>query len=295
MIPATDRRPDLRRRGAIEAPLSSSQRGLWFLHAADPHLSASAVPLLLRFPRRVAVRALRTALAALPARHEPLRTHYPLRDDEPVQRILPPGPAPLRVVDLTGVPQAAERAVREATTAAAEPFRLTEEPPLRCSLWHDPAGEDLLLICLHHISVDGWSLSVLVEELLQLYAAAAAGTEPDLPPPALQPADFAAWEHEEHRTSAYTALLDARIERLRPLPTQLRPGPAALKTGAGERGRAQRAVRLPASGDHCLPAAGPTRRRGPGWTWSPTSGRVSATGSWRSPTGSPGSPTRPRR
>lgn len=123
------------------------------------------------------------------------------------------------VVDLTGVPQAGERAVREATTAAAEPFRLTEEPPLRCSLWHDPAGEDLLLICLHHISVDGWSLSVLVEELLQLYAAAAAGTEPDLPPPALQHADFAAWEHEEHRTSAYTALLDARIERLRPLPT----------------------------------------------------------------------------
>lgn len=88
MIPATDRRPDLRRRGAIEAPLSSSQRGLWFVHATDPNLSAYAVPLLLHFPRRVAVPALRTALAALPARHEPLRTHYPLRDDELVQRTL---------------------------------------------------------------------------------------------------------------------------------------------------------------------------------------------------------------
>ena len=202
--PAPAPAPPLRRvpRGGGGLPLSFAQQRLWLLDQLDPGTAAYVLAAAVRLDGPLAAPALAAALAAIVRRHEVLRSTYAAAagaapaDAAVVQRIAPPGPVPLPVVDLAGLPAAARAAAvrRLARAAAGRPFDLTTGPVLRTSLLRLARGEHVLLLALHHVAADGWSLAIFVRELSELYDAAAAGRPARLPELPVQYADFAAWQ-----------------------------------------------------------------------------------------------------
>jgi amino acid adenylation domain-containing protein len=175
--------------------LSSAQQRLWFLHQLDPESRAYNVALAHRLRGPLDVEALRRALEALVARHEALRTVFPASDGVPRQDILPAGRFELPVDDLAALPpEDRERdAARRAEAAALSRFDLASGPLLRARLLRLSEREHVLLIGMHHIVSDGWSLAVLWRELAALYGAITAGRPPDLPALPVQYADYTAW------------------------------------------------------------------------------------------------------
>ncbi|HMB52746.1 MAG TPA: condensation domain-containing protein, partial [Thermoanaerobaculia bacterium] len=158
-------------------------------------------------------RAFAAAVADLAARHQVLATTIEQRDGEvegPVQRLRPElAPRP-RYADLTGLPPAAaERATGELLAAATErPFHLAAEAPLRLLWVLRPGGAHTLLLVLHHVAADGWSLPILYRDLAALYRARREGVAAELPPLAVQYADFAAWQRQRLGGERLERLLD---------------------------------------------------------------------------------------
>jgi nonribosomal peptide synthetase DhbF len=175
-------------------PLSFAQRRLWFLDQIDAG-AAYTTPLLVRLRGEVDPEALRAALADLLQRHDALRTVFTIVDGEPVQRVLSGDEArPAFTVVQVG---AAEMDARIAE-AARHRFDLRTEMPfyaLLCTENQDPHKHALLLI-MHHIAVDGWSLAPLMRDLSLAYAARCEGVQPDLPPLPIQYADYAGQQRE---------------------------------------------------------------------------------------------------
>jgi hypothetical protein len=222
-------------------PLSFAQERLWFLHAAAPDSAGYNVPLLVPCDGALAPETLAEALRHLVTRHDVLRTYYPAQDGVPVQSVADGWTVPLRIVDLTGTPGPRQVAGRQAVEEASRPFDLRRTPPLRCVLWQGAPDGDLLLLGLHHIAVDGWSLPLLLDDLWACYAAVRDGTpmRPRRPQP--QFADCAVRERELAETAEAEALLRGRVEQLRPYPVELRLGPPPTATPGSAPGRAGRA------------------------------------------------------
>ncbi|MFB4300561.1 amino acid adenylation domain-containing protein [Actinomadura sp. NTSP31] len=168
--------------------LSYGQRRLWFVNQIEGRAATYNVPLVLRL-RGVDRRALAAALTDLAERHQVLRTVFPAVDGEPTLRVVPP-PEVLRVVEVE--PGGADEAV---ASIAGEGFDVSTEPPLRAALVVDGRAEVLVLV-LHHIAADGWSMGPLGRDLATAYAARCAGTSPQWPALPVQYADFAAWQRE---------------------------------------------------------------------------------------------------
>jgi hypothetical protein len=186
--------------------LSFAQHRLWRLAYRAPRSTAYNVYHGVRFAGRLEPRALASALGRLVARHEALRTRFPDTDQGPVAVVGPAPAAPptLPLVDLAGLAegQARQSCERALADQAERPFDLARGPLLRAVLLRTGAAEHVLLLIVHHIVIDGWSLTVLVRDLVALYAALAgesggpfAAAEP--PPPALQAGDFARWQREQ--------------------------------------------------------------------------------------------------
>ncbi|WP_103349446.1 non-ribosomal peptide synthetase [Amycolatopsis sp. CA-128772] len=195
-------------------PLSSAQERLWFLAEYAPESPAYNVPVAARLTGPLDVPALRRAIGTLAARHPALRTVFGEAGGRGTQRHLPAADVAARIVDLTAVPDAADRAAALADAAATRPFRLAEgEPPFRATLIRVSALEHVLVLVLHHIVADGWSVSVLARDL----AAAYAGTE--LPHPALRHSDYAAWQRG--RAARAAGQLTRRCEELAGAPHTL--------------------------------------------------------------------------
>jgi len=179
-------------------PLSFSQQRLWFLDQLEPGRPTYNSPLVLRLSGPLAPEALADALSAIVARHEVLRTTFTTRDGIPVQVVREPAPVRMREIDLSGIP-AAERApalqrlVRE---AACRLFDLSRDEMLRATLFRLEPDAHVLLLCLHHIATDGWSMGILVQELAELYNASRAGRPPALPGLPIQYADYAGWQRD---------------------------------------------------------------------------------------------------
>jgi len=219
------------------APLSFAQQRLWFLDQLTPGSAMYNIPAALRLQGRLDIEALHNALNAVIQRHESLRTVFRVEGDEPVQVIQPELSLPLPVIDLTGAGNGNTGLDREASArklAQAEaqaPFNLAEGPLLRASLVRLAEDEHLLLVNMHHIISDGWSIGVMLGEVARLYASFQQGEPPDLPPLPIQYADFAAWQRRylqgeplEAQLAYWRAQL-ADSPRLLELPTD-RPRPA---------------------------------------------------------------------
>jgi len=191
---AIPRRPP----GLDPVPASFAQERLWFLDRLAPGNTAYHIAKALRLAGEVSPAALEAALGEVVRRHEALRTTFAERDGQPVQVIAPPAPWRLPRIDLSGLPEgvAAAEAGRLAQEEAARPFDLERGPLLRASLLSLAEAGYGLLLTMHHIVSDGWSMGVLVQEVSALYAAAVAGRPAGLPPLPIQYADFAVWQRD---------------------------------------------------------------------------------------------------
>ncbi|WP_084534683.1 non-ribosomal peptide synthetase [Nocardia yamanashiensis] len=201
--PSGDLLPEPRKRTRPQRiPLSAAQRRLWFLekfNASGDHgeaLGAYNIPVALRLRGKLDVQALRATLHAVQARHETLRTVFPELDGEPCQRILDADEAaiglPVRTVDAAQVPAEIRR------TAAAG-FDLANQVPLRAALLRltgTGADEHVLVLVVHHIAMDGWSLQPLAADVAAAYRAHTAGQEPQWPALPIQYADYTLWQQD---------------------------------------------------------------------------------------------------
>ncbi|HZF07267.1 MAG TPA: amino acid adenylation domain-containing protein, partial [Thermoanaerobaculia bacterium] len=205
----------LRRRPRAGAPpLSFAQERLWFLDQLTPGLVAYNMPLWVDLEGRLDRAALDRALATLLSRHEVLRTAFRTEGGRPVQVIEEETVLPLPVVDLGGIPgeRAAAESARLAGDEARRPFDLSRAPLLRAWLLRRGDCEHRLLLTLHHIACDGWSLGVLVAEVGAFYAGE---TLPALP---IQYADYAAWQREELQGEVLEEQLEHWRRQLEGLP-----------------------------------------------------------------------------
>ncbi|HEX4367543.1 MAG TPA: condensation domain-containing protein, partial [Rhodopila sp.] len=181
---------------AQDHPVSAGQQRLWVLDRLAPGSAVYNMTGAFRITGPLDTDRLRQALAVLMQRHESLRTEITVQDGKPRQHILPAGPPPFSVEDLTDQTEAHALAI--AADEGLRPFDLSAGPLWRARLLR-LAPEDNILICnLHHAISDGWSLGVLVQELSTLYQA----PEANLPPLAIQYRDYAAWQDALRRSPA---------------------------------------------------------------------------------------------
>ncbi|MBZ4422263.1 non-ribosomal peptide synthetase [Myxococcus sp. RHSTA-1-4] len=179
-------------------PLSFAQQRLWFIDQLEPGSATYNMPTFVRLQGALDVDSLRRALSELVRRHEALRTTFHEQEGQPLQLIHPHVAPPLATVDLSGLePEAArEELERELREEASRPFNLSQGPLLRAGLWKLGPTEHVLALNMHHIVSDGWSMGVLVRELVALYAADAQGQTPPLPALPIQYADYAVWQRQ---------------------------------------------------------------------------------------------------
>jgi amino acid adenylation domain-containing protein len=231
----------------LTAPLSFAQRRIWFLDQFEPGSSVYNMPTALRLTGTLNVGALVQSLTAIVQRHEALRTTFATDEHgEPVQVVAPVMVLPLPLLDLQGRPDPEAEALDLAREEASSPFDLSTGPLLRATLLRLAPQEHILLLTVHHIVSDHWSMGVLFRELVELYRTRAEGRRPALPPLAWQYADYAVWQRQwlddarmeeqlaywKQRLAGAPAALDLPTDRPRPavktyrgatLPFQLPP------------------------------------------------------------------------
>ncbi|RKY21562.1 MAG: non-ribosomal peptide synthetase, partial [Planctomycetota bacterium] len=177
-------------------PLSFQQQRLWFLDQLEPGSAAYNMTVARRLVGSLDVDALRAALSALAQRHEALRTSFPAVDGEAHLCIASEGELPLHEEDLSAAPDDERRALSIERVAAlgAEPLDLAKGPVARAALLRLAPDEHVLLLVVHHIVSDAWSMNVVWADLAASYTAACAGETAQLPPLPLGYADFAHWQ-----------------------------------------------------------------------------------------------------
>ncbi|GAA1454893.1 condensation domain-containing protein [Nocardiopsis tropica] len=176
-----------------EIPLSYTQRRLWFLNRLHGGAGNYNMPMAYRLRGELDVAALRRALEDLVARHESLRTAYPDWDGRPQQIVLDPEEAP---VGLEADRVREEDLAQILTAESGHLFDLTAQTPLRARLLRLGEREHVLLLVVHHIACDGWSLAPLVRDIGAAYAARRAGAEPPWTDLAVQYVDYTLWHRE---------------------------------------------------------------------------------------------------
>ncbi|MFF0034565.1 amino acid adenylation domain-containing protein, partial [Streptomyces avermitilis] len=174
-------------------PLSSAQRRLWLLHRMEGPSATYNIPLVIRLSGELDRDALRAALGDVVARHESLRTVFPEAEGVPCQQVLAPETA---VPRLTVTPTTETELLAALEAGARYAFDLATEPPLRAELFTLSAQEHALLVVVHHIAGDGWSMGPLSRELTEAYTARVQGQAPEWPSLPVQYADYTLWQNE---------------------------------------------------------------------------------------------------
>ncbi|WP_276320818.1 non-ribosomal peptide synthetase [Xanthomonas oryzae] len=218
--------------------LSFAQQRLWFLNQLDPRTGATYIMHGgVHLSGNLHVRALTRALDRIVARHETLRTHFANGEETPLQIIDAPRAVALQLIDLSGEPAPQSAARLHANNEANTGFDLANGPLFRGRLLRLAEREHVLLLSMHHIVSDGWSIGVLIEELGTLYAAFVQDQPDPLPPLPIQYADYAAWQHRWIDSQLQQRQLDFWCAQLRDAPALLelptdRPRPPLQDTAS---------------------------------------------------------------
>jgi amino acid adenylation domain-containing protein len=181
-----------------DLPASPAQQRLWFLDRLDPNNAFYNIPAAVRLTGDLRCAELEKSVNEIVRRHESLRTTFATRQGRPMQVVAPALQLTMPLVDLSSLPLAA-RASEVSRLLAAEaqaPFDLSAGPLLRTLVLRLAADEHVLLLTLHHIVSDGWSIGILINELKALYEAYLEGVESPLPEMTIQYADFACWQQQ---------------------------------------------------------------------------------------------------
>jgi amino acid adenylation domain-containing protein len=217
-----------KRRSHAPVPQSFAQQRLWFLDRLVPGSSAYTIPAAVRLRGRLDVTALGRTLDEVVRRHEALRTTFGMAGEQAVQIVTPPAPVPLPLVEVAGSEAAArEAAAREAEAQrlaaeeARRPFDLAAGPMMRATLLRLAPEDHVLLLTLHHIAADGWSIGVLVREVMALYGAFVEGRPSPLAELEVQYGDYAAWQREWLTGDVLAAQVRYWREHLAGAPTSL--------------------------------------------------------------------------
>ncbi|SPE64234.1 Linear gramicidin synthase subunit D [Streptomyces netropsis] len=223
-----------------EVPLSAAQRRLWFLNRLEGPNATYNLPLSVRLQGSLDTTALRSAVTDVVTRHESLRTVFPDTDGRPRQEVLTGDRAvpELVVTDVT-----ADSLAGHVETASQQGFDLARELPVRAHLFRVSADDHVLLLVVHHIAGDGWSMAPLSRDLSDAYRARLAATAPTWQPLPVQYADYTLWQRdvlgdENDPQSVMNSQLDFWRTTLSGIPEELqlptdRPRPAV----ATNRGR----------------------------------------------------------
>jgi len=210
--------------------LSFAQQRLWFLHQLDPENPSYNIVTTLRLSAQIDITLLQHSLQALVQRHEVLRTTFAATEGEPVQIIAPDMLVPLSVQDMSALPEGVEQALALVIQERLTPFDLVKGPLLRVILFRLSPEEHVLLLTIHHIIFDGWSIKVFAHELTELYKAFSEGRPASLPELRIQYADFASWQRQwlqgevlqkqltywKQQLDKKTHILDLPVDHLRP-------------------------------------------------------------------------------
>ncbi|WP_147138150.1 non-ribosomal peptide synthase/polyketide synthase, partial [Nocardia ninae] len=220
-------------------PLSLAQQRMWFLNRFDADSAANNIPAAVRLEGALDLDALRGAVADVVARHESLRTVYPSQDGLAYQRVLP---ATRAIPDLEVFPVAEGQLLGAMYEFVERGFDVTAEPPVRLRAYQLGDQDYVLVVVVHHIAADGFSMRPLVRDLMTAYVARTSAVEPGWPPLAVQYVDFALWQRqtlgsEDDPTSLISEQLDYWRTALAGLPDELRlagrPRPAVASYQAG--------------------------------------------------------------
>ncbi|WP_026798625.1 non-ribosomal peptide synthetase, partial [Planktothrix prolifica] len=189
----------LPRTGDAQIPLSYAQQRLWFLDQFQPNSALYNIPLALRLEGNLNQVALEQALQTIIERHEALRTNFLTIEGKPTQIIQTETNWTISIVHPLQPPRKSEREItcqQLINTQAIQPFDLATEPLIRVTLLTLSQTEQVLLVCMHHVVSDGWSMGVFVQELAVLYNAYTQGKLSPLAPLPIQYADFALWQRQ---------------------------------------------------------------------------------------------------
>ncbi|MEH1884258.1 amino acid adenylation domain-containing protein [Nostoc sp.] len=215
-----------------ELPLSYAQTRLWFLDKLNPNSAFYNIPLALRLVGTLEVAALEQSLQEIIHRHEALHTNFITVDGKPTQIIQTETNWTVCVVDLQHLSTAEQEIALQqlAQQQAIQPYDLVKQALVRATLIVLSETENALLVCMHHIVFDGWSMGVFVQELAALYNAYSQGQSPSLASLPIQYADFAIWQRNWlqgdvlHSQLSYWQQQLAKAPALLSLPTD-RPRP----------------------------------------------------------------------
>lgn len=208
----------------MSAPMSWAQQRLWFIHELHGSHLAYHIPDAFRIEGPLDKVMLQRALDQMIVRHESLRTVFGRFGETFVQNIGPAEPFSLQIVDLRFVPsgQTQDEVLRQARAEIAEPFDLAKGPLARAKLLQLKEHEHVLLVTLHHVVSDGWSMGVFARELGQLYSAFIKGESVPLSPLPIQYVDYSIWQRSQVSEAILRKQLEYWRESLKAAPELLR-------------------------------------------------------------------------
>lgn len=202
---------------AREPVLSPAQERLWFLDQFIPNRAAYNIPLAWRMRGILHLDALEAALSRVLTKHDTLRSTFTASESRSALKIVGTPMVSLRRVHATSEADALSLANEE----AREPFDLTEGPLLRCLVISFAPDHHVLVLTVHHIISDGWSMGILMHDLGDSYSAMIAGREPTWAPPEVSYVDYAAWQRTRLATGDFQIGLDYWMNELHGAPTLL--------------------------------------------------------------------------
>ena len=206
------------------SPLSFAQQRLWFLAQLEPDNPSYNLRQALRLQGELDISALEQTINHIIARHESLRTKFKTVDGQPVQIVSSDHEIDLIFANLEDLPEA-ERETEARRLAFAEawsPFDLSHDYPIRATLLRLDKEHHWLLLTMHHIAGDGWSMGILRKELSTIYNAITTGAAVDLPELSVQYTDFAEWQHEWLQGDVFEEQLNYWMKSLEGAPAELR-------------------------------------------------------------------------